>query len=111
MKLEEAGLIEDYFVDNSGEPLDVGLDGSDGMANEIDLVDPFCITGPSVLLLELTVSTPEEMGSEIELELLIGDVVVATATEDTTDEANPNLTLAYRGSVEEESEVSVAVIQ
>lgn len=77
----------------------------------LDLFDPFCITGPSVLLLELTVSTPVNMGSEIELELLINDVSVATASEDTTDADNPNLTLAYRGSVEEESTVSVVVVQ
>ena len=63
MKLEEAGLIEDYFVDNSGEPLDVGLDGSDDIANEYDLVDPFCITGPSVLEFELTAIPPRRPGS------------------------------------------------
>ena len=64
MKLEEAGLIEDYFVDNGGDLWDVGLDGSGGIANEIDLVDPFCITGPSVLEFELlSVIPPLRPGS------------------------------------------------
>ena len=79
MKLEGAGLIEDFFVDNGGALWDVGLDGSDTIANELDLVDPFCITGPSVLEFELSFIPPQRENSLLRASLVIDEEEVATA--------------------------------
>ena len=108
MKLEGAGLIEDYFVDNGGALWDVGLDGEDDIATEIELVDPFCITGPSVLEFELSLLPPQREGSFLAASLLIDDVQVAFVAE---SDAEPRMSLVYRGSVELESEVRVVIRQ
>ena len=79
MKLEDAGLIEDFFLDNGGALWDVGLNDSPFSVNEFDLVDPFCITGPSVLEFELSFIPPQRENSLLRASLVIDEEEVATA--------------------------------
>ena len=58
MKLEDSALIEDFSEDIVAL-WDIGLDGIEDVPNMNNLVDPFCITGPSVLLFEVSLKPPE----------------------------------------------------
>ena len=51
IKADEAGLIEDFFFVNT-EQLTVPIANEPGL----NLIDPFCITGPSVFEFVLAVS-------------------------------------------------------
>ena len=99
IELEAAGLIEDFFMVNA-EEITAGA-----AFEEAVLLEPFCITGPSVFEFQLAVSATLVDG-EFTVELLIDDLVVATATEDDR-QSDSSLSLAYRGSIAEESEVKV----
>ena len=72
---------------------------------DVDLIDPFCIEGPSVFKFELAVNPSVDVELFVVM-LLINDEIVAQAAAD-DDEAPSNLSLIYRGNIAEDSSVKV----
>ena len=72
---------------------------------EVPLIPAFCIAGPSVFKFELAV-TPRDNVDMFVVMLLINDIVVAQASAD-DDEVPSNLSLIYRGSIDDVSDVQV----
>ena len=103
MKIQDAALIEDFFSVNTEE---IVVSPSSAPTN---LIDPFCITGPSVFEFDLATSV-SLLESVFEIVLMINDLPVArAAAEDFNTTAS--LSLVYRGLIDEESEVKVVAIQ
>ena len=96
-----AALIEDYFNVNT-EAVTIGA------ATNFTLVDPFCIEGPSVLDFSLSASFDTNIDM-IMVDLMVNGVSVAVA--DINDDSAPsNLSLIYRGSIPEDSQVVLVVM-
>ena len=94
-----SALIEDYFFVNQAEIVVEDM-------SEVALIPAFCITGPSVFKFELAVNLEEEIDETATVMLLINSVVVATAA--VNDAETPsNLSLIYRGAIEDVSDVQV----
>ena len=103
---EAAALIEDYFAVNT-EAMDIPEN------SEFELVTPFCIAGPSVLLFQLSVSIGDKVNDSLPdffgAMLLIGGQPVASTAETDTDSPS-NLSLIYRGKIAEPTDVVVVAM-
>ena len=89
-----AALIEDYFTVNK-DMITIGA------VTNFMLIDPFCIEGPSVLDFTLSASFGIDV-SVVSVELMVNSETVAHSTINDSEEPS-NLSLIYRGKIEEDS--------
>lgn len=93
-----AALVEDWFFVNENTieiPEDI----------EAQLIPAFCVTGPGVFKFELAVN-PSDSVDDFLVMLLINDVLVAQA-EVNDFETPSNVSLIYRGMIDDVSDVKV----
>lgn len=100
----KTAMVEDYFVVNEAE-IQIAEDTG------FSLVDPFCLQGPGVIDFSLAASFAREANTDanVMVDLMIGGQTVARA-EIEDAEFPSNLSLSYRGKIEEDVDVMLVVL-
>ena len=100
----KTAMVEDYFVVNEAE---IQIAEDTGFA----LVDPFCLQGPGVIDFSLAASFAQDVDTDanVMVDLMIGGLTVARA-EIEDSEFPSNLSLSYRGKIEEDVDVMLVVL-